>query len=48
MTADTDLRLAQYWGMGPGFFLRLQINYDLRIQRAAMGDALDRIPPRAA
>jgi addiction module HigA family antidote len=48
VTADTDLRLARYWGMSPGFFLRLQTNYDLRIQRAAMGDALDRITPRAA
>lgn len=48
ITADTDLRLARYWGMSEGFFLRLQTSYDLRVQRAKMGDALEMITPRAA
>lgn len=48
ITADTDLRLARYWGMSEGFFLRLQTSYDLRMQRARMGDVLARITPRAA
>lgn len=48
ITADTDLRLARYWGMSEGFFLNLQKSYELRVQRAKMGDALDRIMPRAA
>ena len=48
ITADTDLRLARYWGMSEGFFLDLQKSYDLRVQRAKMGEALARITPRAA
>lgn len=48
ITADTDLRLARYWGMSDGFFLRLQNSYDLRLQRAQIGPALERIEPRAA
>jgi addiction module HigA family antidote len=48
ITADTDLRLARYWGMSEGFFLRLQGSYELRVQRAKMGDALAMITPRAA
>ncbi|MBU1272356.1 MAG: HigA family addiction module antidote protein [Alphaproteobacteria bacterium] len=48
ITADTDLRLARYWGMSEGFFLRLQNSYDLRTQRVKMGDVLAMIRPRAA
>lgn len=48
ITADTDLRLARYWGMSEGFFLNLQKSYELRIQRAKMGEALAMITPRAA
>lgn len=48
ITADTDLRLARYWGTSAGFFLNLQKNYDLRVQRARMGAALEMITPRAA
>src|SRR5215216_3507132 len=29
VTADTDLRLARYFGMSDGFFLGLQADYDL-------------------
>lgn len=48
ITADTDLRLARYWGVSEGFFLRLQNSYDLRTQRVKMGDVLAMIRPRAA
>lgn len=48
ITADTDLRLTRYWGLSQGFFLRLQISYDLMEQRRKMGAALEMITPRAA
>jgi addiction module HigA family antidote len=48
VTADTDLRLARYFGMSEGFFLRLQADYDLEEQKRKLGSALDRIVPRAA
>jgi addiction module HigA family antidote len=48
VTADTDLRLARYFGMSEGFFLGLQADYDLEEQKRKLGDALERIEPRAA
>jgi addiction module HigA family antidote len=33
ITADTDLRLARYFGTSEGFFLGLQIDYDLMQRR---------------
>jgi addiction module HigA family antidote len=48
ITADTDLRLARYFGMSEGFFLSLQNSYDIMERKRALGDALDRIVPRAA
>lgn len=48
ITADTDLRLARYFRMSDGFFLSLQAQYDLRMQRRALGRKLDAIKPRAA
>lgn len=48
ITADTDLRLARYFGMSEGFFLGLQASYELMERKRALGDALDRITPRAA
>ena len=48
VTADTDLRLARYFGMSEGFFLRLQTSYDLLERKRALGDTLDKITPRAA
>lgn len=46
--ADLDLRLARYFGMSEGFFLRLQNSYDLEEVRRTRGRELDRIVPRAA
>jgi addiction module HigA family antidote len=48
VTADTDLRLTRYFGLSEGFFMRLQISHDLRMQKRALGDKLDAIKPRAA
>ncbi len=48
VTADTDLRLARYFGMSDGFFLRLQMDYDLRVERLALEKMLLTIKPRAA
>lgn len=48
VTADLDLRLARYFGLSDGFFLRLQIAFDLEEGRYALGPALNAITPRAA
>ncbi len=48
ITADTDLRLARYFGMSDGFFLGLQTDFDLMQRRRELGPALDAIVPRAA
>lgn len=48
ITADTDLRLARYFNMSEGFFLRLQANYELLERKRALGDTLEKITPRAA
>lgn len=48
VTADTDLRLARYFGVSEGFFLGLQADYDLMQRRREIGDALQAISPRAA
>ena len=48
ITADTDLRLARYYGISEGLFLGLQMDYDLRVQRRALGKTLEAIKPRAA
>lgn len=48
VTADIDLRLGRYFRMSAGFFLRLQIDYDMRMWRRGNAAELDRIVPRAA
>ena len=47
ITADTDLRLARYYRISEGIFLGLQADYELRMQRRALGNKLDFIKPRA-
>ncbi len=46
--ANVDLRLARYFGISEGFFLGLQIDYDLEEVRRANGPELDKISKRAA
>jgi addiction module HigA family antidote len=48
ITADTDLRLARYFGLSEGFFLRLQATHDLMARRRQIGAKLKSIKPRAA
>jgi addiction module HigA family antidote len=48
VTADTDLRMARYFGLSEGFFLRLQTDYELMARRRQIGDKLKAIKPRAA
>jgi addiction module HigA family antidote len=48
VSADTDLRLARYFGMSEGFFLRLQVQFDLMEQKRKLGAKLEEIQPRSA
>jgi len=48
VTADTDVRLARYFGVSEGFFLRLQNSHDIRAAKRGLGETLDMIIPRAA
>lgn len=48
MDAELDLRLSRYFGLSEGFFMRLQIRYELLEAKRALNGELDRIVPRAA
>ena len=48
VTADTDLRLARYFGLSEGVFLGLQNDYDLMERRRQIEAELQTIQPRAA
>ena len=48
VTADTDLCLARYFGMSEGFFIGLQIDFDLMERRRQIAGELKTIRPRAA
>jgi len=48
LTADTDLRLARYFGMSEGYFLGLQTAFDLMERRRQIAGELATIEPRAA
>ena len=48
VSADTDLRLARYFGVSEGFFLGLQTDHDLMQRRREIADVLTAISPRAA
>ena len=48
VTADTDLRLARYFGLSEGVFLGLQNDYDLMERRRQIEAELQSIEPRAA
>src|SRR5207253_8813244 len=45
ITADTDLRLARYFGVSEGFFLALQADHDLMERRRQIAPALKSIKP---
>ena len=48
ITADTDLRLARYFGISEGFFLGLQADHDLMARKREIGGELRSISRRAA
>ncbi|MFI4988135.1 MAG: HigA family addiction module antitoxin [Alphaproteobacteria bacterium] len=48
VTADTDLRLARYFGLSEGFWLGLQADYDLLRRRREIEGELSTIAPRQA
>jgi addiction module HigA family antidote len=47
VTADTALRLAQYFGMAADFWMNLQSAYELDLARLQNGKAIERIPKRS-
>jgi addiction module HigA family antidote len=49
ISADTSIRLGRYLGMSPGFWHRLQADYDLRSAQRALGrKVLSEIEPLQA
>lgn len=46
VTADTALRLAQYFGMSADFWMNLQSAYELDLARKERGKDIERIPRR--
>ncbi len=48
ISADTALRLAKFFGTTAGFWLNLQIRYDLETARGRIGKELDAITPMKA
>ena len=48
ITADTALRLGQYFGMSADFWMNLQTAYELDLARQQIGKALHRLPTRSA
>src|SRR3984893_14078226 len=47
VTADTALRLGQYFGMSADFWMNLQSAYELDMARMQNGKAIQRIPKRS-
>lgn len=45
ITADTDLRLARFFGMSEGYWLRLQNAYDMMETRREVGTLIAKIKP---
>lgn len=48
ITADTDLRLCRYFGLSEGYWLRAQVQYDLRVARPLLSQTLAGIKPYRA
>lgn len=48
MTADTALRLGQYFGMSADFWMNLQTAYELDVARQQTGKAISRLPRRTS
>lgn len=48
ITADTAIRLARYFGTSEEFWMNLQSNYELRLQRRALKNTVAAITPLQA
>ena len=48
ITADTDLRLARFFGVSPGLFLGLQLDFDLLNHQRKLATVISAIKPFAA
>jgi addiction module HigA family antidote len=48
VTADTDLRLARYFGLSDGFWLGVQADYELMERRRVITAELQKIQPHQA
>ena len=47
ITADTDLRLCRFFDLSDGWWLRLQVDYDIEMARGALEETLAKIRPWA-
>lgn len=47
VTAETDLRLSKYFNLSAGYWLRLQIQYDLMNAKRQYSEKIDEIVPLA-
>jgi addiction module HigA family antidote len=47
VTADTDLRLARFFGLSEGFWMGLQSDYELMLRRRQIESELAQIKPRS-
>ncbi|MFC4745356.1 HigA family addiction module antitoxin [Gordonia hankookensis] len=45
ITADTAIRLARYFGTSEEFWMNLQTNYELRLERRSLRDQVAAITP---
>ena len=45
ITADTAMRLSRYFGTTPGFWMNLQMRYELDRAEDTLGDTLNEIVP---
>ena len=45
ISADTDLRLARYFGLSDGYWLALQNSHDMMLARRTAADSIARICP---
>lgn len=43
VTANTALRLAKFFGNSPEFWMGLQMDYDLDMERDSLGDRLEEV-----
>lgn len=45
ITADTDLRLCRFFGLSNGWWLHLQVDYDMELAKEALAKTLAKIKP---